>query len=296
MRHTLALTFALVAILAFGRTALADDWLVVKLRGGVQQMIENAWVDLKRGDSVPDDRLVRTLADGHVDLQRGAAVVSLGVSSQAQIHDDGASGFTTVLQDSGSVEVEADVRNVPHFSVQTKFLAAVVKGTHFVVTSDDSGASVAVTRGFVAVESMRTHRTTTVTVGQTASVTPVTDIALSGSGLLPAIYDANGTVFQAAHPSLDAGGTAAVSTEGLRLGPAGSATSIGNAAAETGSEPDADVRQTAMLGQAGLDIIANRGAAPAVKEAPVSPSTVWIGVIIGAMMGGVALLFRRYWR
>ena len=66
MRPILGLIFATIATLALSGTAFADDWLVVKLRGGVQQMIDNAWVDLKRGDSVPDDRLVRTLTDGHV--------------------------------------------------------------------------------------------------------------------------------------------------------------------------------------------------------------------------------------
>jgi hypothetical protein len=294
MRFILALSFALSAALALCGTALADDWLVVKLRGGVQQMIDNAWVDLERGDSIPDDRLVRTLGDGHVDLKRGEAVVSLGASSQAQIHDEADTGFTSVQQDFGSVEVEADVRNVPHFSVETKYLAAVVKGTHFIVTSDDTGGSVTVTRGFVAVESKATKRSTTVTVGQTASVSPATDIVLSGSGLLPAIYESDGTVFQAAHPAPDGGGAVPVSTEGLRLGPAGAAAP--GLDGSTPGKPDADVRQTAMLGQVGLNIIVNHGEAPAIKEQPVSPTTVWIGVIIGAMMGGVALLFRRYWR
>jgi len=293
MRPILGLIFATIATLALSGTAFADDWLVVKLRGGVQQMIDNAWGDLKRGDSVPDDRRVRTLNDGHVDLQRGEAVVSLGVSSQAQIHDDAETGFTTVQQDSGSVEIEADVRNVPHFSVQTKFLAAVVKGTHFIVTSSDTGASVTVTRGLVAVESKATKRTTAVTVGQTASVSPATDIVLSGSGVLPAIYEPNGTLFQAAHPALVDDGAVPVSTDGLRLAPAGAqAPGIDGSA-----KPDTGVRQTAMLGQVGLDMLVNRDSGPSlIKEPPVSPTTVLIGIIIGAMMGGVALLFRRYWR
>src|SRR5882724_7831354 len=115
-----------IALLVACAPALADDWLVIKLRGTVEQLVDTNWTVLQRGDAVPDDRTVRTGPDGHVDLLRGKEVVTLGASTQVQIHDKTDARFTTVQQDFGSVEVEAEVQNAPHFVVDTQFLAAVV--------------------------------------------------------------------------------------------------------------------------------------------------------------------------
>src|SRR6185437_3817270 len=102
-----------------------------------------------------------------------------------------------------------------HFEVDTKFLAAVVKGTHFIVTADALGASVTVDRGAVAVESLASRRSTTVTLGQTASVARSTDLAVSGGGTLPAIFSPDGSVYQ------PPGGVPAQSGQATTGGPAG---------------------------------------------------------------------------
>ena len=191
MRRFLVPAAIAIAALLVSAPALADDWQVTKLRGAVQQQLNGQWVDLKRGDIIADDTTVRTLEDGHVDLQRGQEVVSLGVGSQIRIHDRTDAQYTTVQEDFGSVEVDAEAKNFAHFEVQTQFLAAVVKGTHFVVTAGPTGALVAVSRGAVAVQSKVSQRSTTVTIGQVASVAPgrVRDIVLSGIGPLPAIAE-----------------------------------------------------------------------------------------------------------
>jgi len=197
MRNILVLA-TLVALLLGSAPALADEWVVVKLRGSAQQLIEGAWTPVARGDTIPDDRTVRTLGDGHVDLQRGAEVVTLGADTQVMIHDKEDVRYTTVEQDFGTVEVEAQVENVQHFAVETKFLAAVVKGTHFTVTSSELGASVSVARGQVEVESAASKRKTTVTIGQMASVAPGTDMVVSGGGSMPAIFGPDGRIVQPA--------------------------------------------------------------------------------------------------
>ena len=188
-----------MAVLLLGTApALADEWAVVKLRGTVQQLIDGAWTPVARGDKIADDRPVRTLGDGHADLQRGAEIVTLGADTQVVIHDKADVRYTTVQQDFGTVEVEAQVENVQHFAVETKFLAAVVKGTHFTVTASDLGASVAVERGQVEVESAASKRKTTVTIGQMASVAPATDMVVSGDGSMPAIFGPDGRIVQPA--------------------------------------------------------------------------------------------------
>ena len=54
----------------------------------------------------------------------------------------------------GEIEFDVEKRHVKHFAVKTPFLAAVVKGTHFVVRAGADGDSVAVERGIVEVEAL----------------------------------------------------------------------------------------------------------------------------------------------
>ena len=145
------LTAALFASMTV--VAVADDWTAVRLRGQVVQLIDKAWQPLHRGDVVPDSRMIRTLGNGRVDFVRGSETVSVSGDTQMQIFDKGgAKPFTTVKQYFGTVAVEAQVQNVQHFAVETPYLAAVVKGTRFVVTSGKTGAKVSVQRGHVEID------------------------------------------------------------------------------------------------------------------------------------------------
>lgn len=172
--------------------ALADDWVATRLRGVVLVLIEGDWVKLKRGEIVGDDRVIRTLRGGRVTFERGAEVIELGGDTQVQIIDRTGTKFTTVQQYFGSVAVEAEARQVQHFSVQTPHLAAVVKGTRFVVTSDRTGARVEVRRGRVAVEDRDTRQSTVVSAGQAASTSDGAALIVSGRGKMPVVYQANG--------------------------------------------------------------------------------------------------------
>jgi hypothetical protein len=172
--------------------ANADDWVAGKLRGAVVQLVDGQWPPLKRGMIVPDDRVVRTMAAGYVTFTRGGETLDLGPSTQIQIFDKGGKKpFTTVKEYFGTVAVEAEVRDVQHFAVETPYLAAVVKGTRFVVKSDTSGANVSVQRGHVAIEDKHDHSHVTLSVGQAASLgsTATDAIMVSGNGKLPPVFD-----------------------------------------------------------------------------------------------------------
>lgn len=190
------LMVALGVVLAiFPLAALADDWVADKLRGQVVQLVDKQWQPLARGMVVPDSRVIRTMKTGHVTFLRGTETVDLGPDTQIQIYDKaGRKPFTTVKQYFGSVSVEADVRKVQHFGVDTPFLAAVVKGTRFTVISSKGGSSVSVRRGHVAVENRHTHSTVTLSVGQTATVGSAKsdETEVSGSGKLPTVLDSEG--------------------------------------------------------------------------------------------------------
>lgn len=82
----------------------------------------------------------------------------------------------------GTVEVEAHARKARHFEVQTPFLAAVVKGTRFIVTSGQDQSSVEVKRGRVDVTDKHTGLHALVPAGQAATVTQAGEFALKGRG------------------------------------------------------------------------------------------------------------------
>ena len=164
------LTMLLVVAATFGpAAALADDWRVVKARGQVLQLVDGAWAPLRRGDIVPDDRVLRTMTTGRAELRRGAETISLQGGTQLQIHDADGRRYTTVQHYFGTVGINADALDVEHFAVQTPYLAAVVKGTRFTVTTGPSGSVVAVQRGAVGVTSRTTRERTTLAAGEAAA-------------------------------------------------------------------------------------------------------------------------------
>ena len=171
---------------------LAAEWRVDRVRGDVTQMVSGQWQTLSRGDLVEDDRLLRTADNGRVGLSRGAETIELQGDTQIRIVDAGPQMMTTVMQDFGTVSIEAERRNVQHFSVQTPFLAAVVKGTRFTVRSDASGASVDVDRGVVQVQDTVNDLVVDVRPGQEATVTSAAPLLVEGAGAV-SVYSFTGT-------------------------------------------------------------------------------------------------------
>ncbi|WIJ23929.1 FecR domain-containing protein [Devosia sp. RR2S18] len=157
-----------LAILALTTSpALADDWIVTRLRGGVFVLTYGQWEQLVRGSVVSDDRVIKSAPNGRATFVRNLETVELGPDTTAQIADVG--GFTTVYNHAGTVGVDAEARNVQHFAVQTPFLAAVVKGTAFVVQSNEVQSRVAVTRGNVEVNDERHESTISLGAGEEVS-------------------------------------------------------------------------------------------------------------------------------
>jgi hypothetical protein len=159
--HALSITLAMTGV------SMADDWTVIRLRGTVLELQEGKWEPLSRGDVVPDDRLVRTL-NGRATLVRGAETVELAPNTIIQVFDRGGASHTVVANHQGTVEVDVEARNVEHFSVVTPFLAAVVKGTVFAVTTDQASSILEVTRGQVRMQDTAHDRTLTVGAGERA--------------------------------------------------------------------------------------------------------------------------------
>src|SRR5215472_1895564 len=91
---------------------------------------------------------------------------------------------TTILQQAGSILLEVEKRDVQHFEVETPYLAAVVKGTQFIVTVGATSTSVEVRRGQVEVSDFKSGQIAQVLPGQVATSFEhgKGGLSLSGSG------------------------------------------------------------------------------------------------------------------
>src|SRR5260221_148417 len=78
--------------------------------------------------------------------------------------------------------LEVEKKNVPHFEVETPYLAAVVKGTQFRVSVSATGTRVEVQRGQVEVVGFKTGQIAQVLPGQAAQILGHGSQGLSLSG------------------------------------------------------------------------------------------------------------------
>jgi hypothetical protein len=185
-----SLLLAMIVMVHAGSQAAAEDvWRVSKTSGevsvtstGGEQSPLIAGAMLKPGDSV------RTGQNGRALLTRGEETILVSPNSSVGVPVPGAKkeGLqTTIIQQSGSILLEVEKKNVQHFQVETPYLAAVVKGTQFRVTVGNKESRVDVLRGQVEVADFKTGQFAMVAPGQAAQVstTGTAGLALSGTGI-----------------------------------------------------------------------------------------------------------------
>ena len=210
------LLYVLMIVALVPADVRAADWTAVKLRGPVfasTAVDGGQWVRLKRGDIVDAARVIRTLGGGNVEFQSGDETIAFGPGSQAEIVDRAGRRYTTVEQQAGSVAISAEALEVQHFSVETPYLVAVVKGTRFNVVTNAQGSSVSVARGLVAVTDRARNGQVLLPAGRSLVVDADGGTLLSGEAIPALVHpDING-VIEDATPA--AGGVAAPADGGL---------------------------------------------------------------------------------
>ena len=170
-------------------SAQSNVWRVSKASGdisietpGAQPVALTASATLNPGDTI------RTGPNGRVLLERGAETMMISPNSVVGVPKpkDGSAITTTILQQSGTILLNVEKKNVQHFEVATPYLAAVVKGTEFRVTVADKASRVEVLRGQVQVTDYKTGQRALVNQEQAAAVSMqgAPGLSLSGSGRL----------------------------------------------------------------------------------------------------------------
>jgi hypothetical protein len=201
-----ALGGAALVWLSLAAAAAADDWVVDRLRGQVLVKTNGIWQELARGDVVSDDSPIKSLEGTRVTFARGVERIELSGATEIRIFDRHGELMTTVMQAYGTVTVEAERRNIQHFSIQTPYLAAVVKGTRFTVVSDETQSNVAVSRGLVQVQDYEHDRATDISPGQTATVGQDIVLEVTGSGPLAPTVTLDGVLVTALASGQDVSG------------------------------------------------------------------------------------------
>ena len=245
-----------------GSQALAEDaapWRVSKSSGdvwmttsGVQEASLTSEATLKPGDSI------RTGRSGRVLLTRGEETILISPNSVIALPEQQKDGLsTTIIEQAGSVLIQAEKRNVKHFQVETPYLAAVVKGTQFRVSVTERGGSVEVIEGRVEVADFKTGQFALVLPGQAAKVAASGrgGLSLSGSGKLSPIEKGTPRTSPFDRVPVPKGGLAMPADAGSgktvhALGPIGAAND-GFASAGAGNA----LRITAPLGEVTLNFV-----------------------------------------
>ena len=183
MTRLLGLIAAFLVAAAAPALAAGDDWVITKASGEVfVQSVGATYIAVSTaGGRVAPGSVILTSASGRVMLTRGRETMVVSPNSIIGIPAGTNGQFTTILERTGEVEFEVEKGNVQHFAVETPYLAAIVKGTHFTVRASQGVATVSVDRGRVQVDAFAAGKSVDVVPGQRATVTK-DGLSVAGGG------------------------------------------------------------------------------------------------------------------
>jgi len=176
-------------------SAATQEWTAAKATAQVSYTIDKKnWIPLRKGMTVPNKAWISTGPRGRLQLVRGTESIAFQPNTVAAIITRGTelNRKTEVVQQIGEISLEIEKRQQPHTTVQTPFLAAVVKGTRFTVQVGKTEAAVAVDRGLVQVTSFRSGERSDLGAGQGARVDSA-GMTVAGVSAKPSITRATPT-------------------------------------------------------------------------------------------------------
>ena len=188
--------FSRVAVAAFlcsvSSQAIAQSaqWFVSEAKGPVSVLRKGERVAASRGTPVNAGDALVTGAGASAVLVHDKDFVTVAANSRIRIPEvQQASGLTRFIEDFGNAIFRIEKRGIPHFSVDTPYLAAVVKGTTFSVTVGVDSTSLQVTEGVVEVATLDGGARDLVRPGSIAMIAAGDRYRLNVSGDQPAIID-----------------------------------------------------------------------------------------------------------
>ncbi|WP_299814021.1 FecR domain-containing protein [uncultured Roseibium sp.] len=164
--------------------AAAEEWVVKRISGTAYFVAPGMEaVRVKKGMVFQKGFTLGTRSGARVLVARGSESIAVGPSTTFAISSyRSRGGRTTLLQRKGTIGIDVEKRRRPHFTVETPFFAALVKGTKFEVQVGKDQARVSVERGVVAVEDFASGERTDLGAGQYAASSPSRKVGLSVGG------------------------------------------------------------------------------------------------------------------
>ncbi len=159
------------AFVVSGANAASVAWHISERSGAVTVLHAGVNKAALGGAEIFPGDIVSTGANGRAVLVHGEDYLVVAPGAKLHVTQPvAANPLLQVFQESGNVIYKIKHLVTPHFSVQTPFLAAVVKGTTFSITVSDSGAAVKVIQGALEVKTNVGNTSEMVTTGMTALV------------------------------------------------------------------------------------------------------------------------------
>ncbi len=179
--QSLVKTLFVFAGLCISLPALADPGTQWRLT----QRIGEVWIAtndfqpiaLAPNDLVPEKSVIVTGERGRAILARGAEQIVMHPNTRLVIPET-RDKTTRLGQSRGSAVFNIERKSLPHFRVDTPFLAAVVKGTVFTVTVSEAESKVEVTEGAVAVGTNKGEALALVRPGMKAEVKATNSVVI----------------------------------------------------------------------------------------------------------------------
>ena len=145
----IATMLMMLALPAYGAT---PDWAVSEMSGSATvTRAQGTATKAARGTTLKQGDTLSTGAKSRVVLVRKQEFITISANSRLTVSPQKSGSMVQILQKNGSAIYKIQKKTAPHFAVETPYLAAVVKGTTFIVNVNGSGASVQVTEGRVQV-------------------------------------------------------------------------------------------------------------------------------------------------
>lgn len=210
MKTLLRISLTFLA-LCLGMPALADpapQWKLIQRVGEVWITGEEFQpIAVTTNLAIPERSVIVTGQKGRAILNRGTEQIILQPNSRLVIPET-KDKTTRLMQSRGSALFRVDRKQMPHFRVDTPYLAAVVKGTIFVVSVTEQSARIEVNEGAVSVATAKGEAETLVRPGMIAEVKATSAVVIDltdESGTTRRIVDRQDTTPPAPTERIDLG-------------------------------------------------------------------------------------------
>jgi FecR protein len=149
---------------------VGGDIVVASVTGKVEVSMHGAARKVANGTVVELPAVIRTGADGRIELRQGPTTVGINVASEVEFPATANRGdlIERILQTKGNALYKVGKRGANKLRVETPFLVAVVKGTEFNVATPGTGATISLLEGVLEIRASDDSDIVEIKAGQMA--------------------------------------------------------------------------------------------------------------------------------